>query len=79
MSPNYPGIYPNNLNCEWLIRAEEGLSVSLTFQDFDLEAGYDQMIVQGTLNGDMVSALYQALFCFVCLFVFAKCVLCILI
>ena len=62
MSPNYPGIYPNNLNCEWLIRAEEGLNVLLSFQGFDLEAGYDQMIVQGTLNGDMVSALCKVFF-----------------
>ena len=38
-SPNYPGMYPNNVICSWLIVAEEDYSVRLTVISFDLEEG----------------------------------------
>ncbi|XP_026521487.1 CUB domain-containing protein 2 [Notechis scutatus] len=36
-SPNFPGLYPYDIDCTWLIVATEGSSVLLTFQHFDLE------------------------------------------
>ncbi|XP_032366699.1 cubilin [Etheostoma spectabile] len=37
-SPRYPGQYPPDLNCSWIIRAQEPFNhVSLSFTDFELE------------------------------------------
>ncbi|KAI5608891.1 CUB domain-containing protein 2, partial [Silurus asotus] len=36
-SPNFPGLYPYNVDCSWLIVVSEGSSVLLTFYHFDLE------------------------------------------
>lgn len=37
-TPNYAnGTYGNNLACQWLIRAGDGHTISLTFVDFVLE------------------------------------------
>ncbi|KAG8147800.1 hypothetical protein E2320_022922, partial [Naja naja] len=36
-SPNFPGLYPYDTDCTWLIVVTEGSSVLLTFQHFDLE------------------------------------------
>ncbi|KAK1165222.1 CUB domain-containing protein 2 [Acipenser oxyrinchus oxyrinchus] len=36
-SPNFPGMYPFDTECSWLIVVSEGSSVLLTFQHFDLE------------------------------------------
>ncbi|XP_042188664.1 adhesion G-protein coupled receptor G6 [Callorhinchus milii] len=48
-SPCYPDLYPNDLKCEWTIRAPMGFSVQLTFQDFTLEEAqgciYDSVII----------------------------------
>ncbi|XP_030624670.1 LOW QUALITY PROTEIN: cubilin [Chanos chanos] len=37
-SPNYPSQYPSNLNCSWIITAQEPFNhVTLSFTDLDLE------------------------------------------
>lgn len=36
-SPNFPGPYPYNIDCSWLIVVAEGSSVLLTFHHFELE------------------------------------------
>ena len=40
-SVGYPGLYSNELFCEWIIRVEEGNRIRVTFLDFDLEDGYE--------------------------------------
>ncbi|XP_019641735.1 PREDICTED: uncharacterized protein LOC109483192 [Branchiostoma belcheri] len=40
-SPNYPGNYGNNQDCEWLITVPAGSMIRLTFHSFDLEEDYD--------------------------------------
>ena len=40
-SLGYPGLYSNELFCEWIIRVEEGNRIRVTFLDFDLEDGYE--------------------------------------
>ena len=37
VSPNYPNMYDNHDDCEWLVRVEENHVVELTFEDFDVE------------------------------------------
>ncbi|XP_019632305.1 PREDICTED: CUB and sushi domain-containing protein 3-like [Branchiostoma belcheri] len=44
-SPNYPGNYGNNENCEWAITVPEGSIIRLTFDSFDTEYGYDFLII----------------------------------
>ena len=39
LSPNYPESYPNNADCQWHIKADDGFVVRLTFLEFDVEAG----------------------------------------
>uniref|UniRef100_A0A8C6L3G6 CUB and Sushi multiple domains 2 n=1 Tax=Nothobranchius furzeri TaxID=105023 RepID=A0A8C6L3G6_NOTFU len=53
-SPNYPVQYDNNANCTWVITATDTSKViKLTFEDFDLERGYDTLTVgDGELVGD---------------------------
>ncbi|XP_017162838.1 CUB and sushi domain-containing protein 2 [Poecilia reticulata] len=53
-SPNYPVQYDNNANCTWIITATDTSKViKLTFEDFDLERGYDTLTVgDGELVGD---------------------------
>ncbi|XP_071805393.1 mannan-binding lectin serine protease 1-like [Asterias amurensis] len=40
-SPGYPYSYPRQSECDWLIRAEAGYVISLTFEDFDVESHSD--------------------------------------
>ncbi|XP_067112326.1 CUB and sushi domain-containing protein 2 [Osmerus mordax] len=53
-SPNYPVQYDNNANCTWVITAMDTAKViKLTFEDFDLERGYDTLTVgDGAVVGD---------------------------
>uniref|UniRef100_A0A3P8W543 CUB and Sushi multiple domains 2 n=1 Tax=Cynoglossus semilaevis TaxID=244447 RepID=A0A3P8W543_CYNSE len=53
-SPNYPVQYDNNANCTWIITATDASKViKLTFEDFDLERGYDTLTVgDGEVVGD---------------------------
>ena len=36
-SPNYPNIYPNAIECVWLIQTTLGSKIELTITEFDLE------------------------------------------
>lgn len=36
-SNNYPGHYPNNMDCFWVMTAEPNEHIQLTFEDFNLE------------------------------------------
>uniref|UniRef100_A0A672G2T7 CUB and sushi domain-containing protein 1-like n=1 Tax=Salarias fasciatus TaxID=181472 RepID=A0A672G2T7_SALFA len=53
-SPNYPVQYDNNANCTWVITATDiSKVIKLTFEDFDLERGYDTLTVgDGEVVGD---------------------------
>ncbi|KAG5842350.1 hypothetical protein ANANG_G00176700 [Anguilla anguilla] len=53
-SPNFPVQYDNNANCTWIITtADPSKVIKLTFEDFDLERGYDTLTVgDGASIGD---------------------------
>ncbi|KGL75882.1 CUB domain-containing protein 2, partial [Tinamus guttatus] len=55
-SPNFPGLYPYDTECTWLIVVAEGSSVLLTFSHFDLEyhdaCGYDYLQVYNGVTRD---------------------------
>ena len=53
-SPNYPNSYANNLNCSWTIRVGDLFNVRLTFEGFNLESGYDQLIIEGVMEDGTV-------------------------
>ena len=36
-SPNYPGLYPNNINCRWHIKAEKEFGIELQIKESELE------------------------------------------
>ena len=38
-SPNYPGMYTNEIHCRWTVQVERPLLVQLSFLEFDLEQG----------------------------------------
>ena len=40
-SPNYPGDYPSNIDCSWVIQVEAGSVVRLSFGRFELEPESD--------------------------------------
>ena len=42
LSPTYPGVYPDNLNCFYRILGRPGQRVKLTFNDLDLYSGGEQ-------------------------------------
>ena len=41
VSPNYPGEYPSNQDCSWLVQVEEGYVVKLRVDHFELEPDSD--------------------------------------
>ncbi|XP_066508153.1 CUB domain-containing protein 2-like [Hoplias malabaricus] len=55
-SPNFPGLYPYNVECSWLIVVSEGSSVLLTFQHFELEfhidCSYDYIKIYNGVSED---------------------------
>ncbi|XP_023815635.1 CUB and sushi domain-containing protein 2 isoform X1 [Oryzias latipes] len=53
-SPNYPVQYDNNANCTWIITATDlSKVIKLTFENFDVERGYDTLTVgDGEVVGD---------------------------
>ncbi|KAM9844994.1 CUB domain-containing protein 2 [Aulostomus maculatus] len=55
-SPNFPGLYPYNIDCSWLIVVPEGSSVLLTFHHFELEyhtnCGYDYVKIYNGVSED---------------------------
>ncbi|ESN91620.1 hypothetical protein HELRODRAFT_147387, partial [Helobdella robusta] len=40
-SPNYPNNYPNKLDCKFSIEAPDGATITITFQEFSIEAESD--------------------------------------
>lgn len=40
-SPNYPGIYPTNIQCIFEIQLPVGMAITMTFLDFSLETHAD--------------------------------------
>ena len=38
-SPNYPGNYPDDADCQWQITVDSGSIIRLTFVEFDVEDG----------------------------------------
>ena len=38
-SPNYPLDYPNDADCQWHIKVDDGFTIQLTFIDFNVEDG----------------------------------------
>ncbi|XP_071479555.1 uncharacterized protein [Diadema antillarum] len=51
-SPNYPNNYENNVHLTWLIQSPQNESIVLSFDDFDLEPGYDVLKVGfGNVSG----------------------------
>ncbi|XP_022112072.1 uncharacterized protein LOC110991164 [Acanthaster planci] len=50
-SLNFPNTYPNNLDCTWTIRVGEIFRVKLVFEAFNVESGYDKLIIDG-VDGD---------------------------
>ncbi|XP_030270316.1 CUB and sushi domain-containing protein 1-like isoform X1 [Sparus aurata] len=59
-SPNYPVQYENNAHCVWVIAAMDSEKViKLSFEEFDLERGYDTLTVgDGGKIGDTRRVLY---------------------
>ncbi|XP_068184525.1 CUB and sushi domain-containing protein 1a [Antennarius striatus] len=59
-SPNYPVQYENNAHCVWVITAmDPGKVMKLSFEEFDLERGYDTLTVgDGGKIGDTRRVLY---------------------
>ncbi|XP_068427740.1 CUB domain-containing protein 2 [Clinocottus analis] len=55
-SPNFPGRYPYNIDCSWLIVVAEGSSVLLTFHHFELEyhanCAYDHIKIYNGIPED---------------------------
>ena len=39
-SPNYPGSYPENTTCGWVIQVPEGYTVTLTLNNISLDSPY---------------------------------------
>nr|DBA24038.1 TPA: hypothetical protein GDO54_011744 [Pyxicephalus adspersus] len=50
LSPGWPGYYKDSLNCEWVIDAEPGRSIKITFERFQTELNYDVLEVQDGPN-----------------------------
>ncbi|XP_075718053.1 CUB and sushi domain-containing protein 1 [Rhinoderma darwinii] len=44
--PGWPGYYKDSLNCEWVIEADTGHSVKVTFERFQTEVNYDILEVR---------------------------------
>ncbi|CAH1255133.1 CSMD3 [Branchiostoma lanceolatum] len=44
-SPGYPGEYPDNADCIYIIAAPPGQSIIIDFQQFDLEQNFDKLIL----------------------------------
>ena len=45
-SPNYPGDYPNNADCRYTIIVPVDHYITLSFQTFNTESGYDYVKVR---------------------------------
>uniref|UniRef100_A0AAV2MBP8 Uncharacterized protein n=1 Tax=Knipowitschia caucasica TaxID=637954 RepID=A0AAV2MBP8_KNICA len=64
LSPGWPGYYKDSLSCEWVIEAELGRSIKISFDRFQTELSYDFLEVHdgpnllspliGSFNGTQV-------------------------
>ncbi|MEQ2216020.1 CUB and sushi domain-containing protein 3, partial [Xenoophorus captivus] len=64
LSPGWPGYYKDSLSCEWVIEAEAGRSIKISFDRFQTELSYDFLEVHdgpnllspmiGSFNGTQV-------------------------
>ncbi|XP_038048814.1 uncharacterized protein LOC119722655 [Patiria miniata] len=54
-SLNFPNTYPNNLDCVWTIRVGDIFRVKLMFEAFDVEAGFDKLIIDGVQGGSTLT------------------------
>ncbi|GFS04728.1 cubilin [Elysia marginata] len=56
VSPNYPGNYSNNIDCAWLIKAPDGMTIQVNFTAFELEqqpeCTSDFLVIQNGGNYD---------------------------
>ncbi|RXM27789.1 CUB and sushi domain-containing protein 3 [Acipenser ruthenus] len=50
LSPGWPGYYKDSLNCEWVIEAEAGRSIKVTFDRFQTELNYDVLEIHDGPN-----------------------------
>ncbi|MED6294870.1 CUB and sushi domain-containing protein 3 [Characodon lateralis] len=50
LSPGWPGYYKDSLSCEWVIEAEPGRSIKITFDRFQTELGYDFLEIHDGQN-----------------------------
>lgn len=49
-SPNFPDKYPNNLQCDWTIKAPPGNKILVAFSQFETEENYEELY--GTSSSD---------------------------
>uniref|UniRef100_A0A8C5DPG5 CUB and sushi domain-containing protein 3-like n=1 Tax=Gouania willdenowi TaxID=441366 RepID=A0A8C5DPG5_GOUWI len=64
LSPGWPGYYKDSLSCEWVVEAEPGRSIKISFDRFQTELSYDFLEVHdgpnllspliGSFNGSQV-------------------------
>uniref|UniRef100_A0AAQ4NQP8 CUB and Sushi multiple domains 3a n=1 Tax=Gasterosteus aculeatus aculeatus TaxID=481459 RepID=A0AAQ4NQP8_GASAC len=64
LSPGWPGYYKDSLSCEWVVEAEPGSSIKISFDRFQTELSYDFLEVHdgpnllspliGSFNGTQV-------------------------
>uniref|UniRef100_A0A672REX2 CUB domain-containing protein n=1 Tax=Sinocyclocheilus grahami TaxID=75366 RepID=A0A672REX2_SINGR len=50
LSPGWPGYYKDSLNCEWVIEAEPGRSIKITFEN--IEPNYDFLYIYDGLDSN---------------------------
>ncbi|KAF7242815.1 Ovochymase-1, partial [Varanus komodoensis] len=60
---NYPGLYPSNTKCHWLIEAPAEHVIKLEFEDFAVETSQDCIYDAVVIHGDMEEEHQLALLC----------------
>ncbi|KAG7229420.1 hypothetical protein INR49_012811, partial [Caranx melampygus] len=55
LSPGYPELYPNSLNCTWTVEVSHGKGVQFIFHSFHLEDHHDYLLI--TENGSFAQPL----------------------
>uniref|UniRef100_A0A671XBF2 CUB and Sushi multiple domains 3 n=1 Tax=Sparus aurata TaxID=8175 RepID=A0A671XBF2_SPAAU len=55
LSPGYPELYSNSLNCTWTVEVSHGKGVQFTFHSFHLEDHHDYLLI--TENGSFAQPL----------------------
>ncbi|NXR76837.1 DMBT1 protein, partial [Pycnonotus jocosus] len=62
-SPNYPGSYPNGIDCVWEIQVENNFRVTLTFRDIAMQSGICQHDYIEVYDGPLHSSPLLGRFC----------------